>query len=349
MNGSCQARPTGAGMARLSLPMLDILAITGPIYIAILLGIVTTRAGLFAKADMRVLGKFVINLALPALLFNALAQRPIRDILVPSYFLAYLAGSLAVVALGWLWCRRVAGLSATASTFYVMGMSCSNSGFVGYPVLLLTLAPVAGVALALNMMVENLVMIPLLLVLAEQGRGGGGKWYRLVGQSLLRLAGNPMVIGLLAGLAVSVLGWKLPDPVARTVNLFAMSSSALSLFVIGGTLVGLPMQGMARRVLPITFGKLLIHPLAVLLAILALPLIGMPALAPSLRMAAVLLAAMPMLGIYATLAQAHGHEDFSAAALLVTTAASFLSLSGLLWVLRHPALWDDIARLAAAR
>ena len=332
MNGSCQARPTGAGMARLSLPMLDILAITGPIYIAILLGIVTTRAGLFAKADMRVLGKFVINLALPALLFNALAQRPIRDILVPSYFLAYLAG-----------------LSATASTFYVMGMSCSNSGFVGYPVLLLTLAPVAGVALALNMMVENLVMIPLLLVLAEQGRGGGGKWYRLVGQSLLRLAGNPMVIGLLAGLAVSVLGWKLPDPVARTVNLFAMSSSALSLFVIGGTLVGLPMQGMARRVLPITFGKLLIHPLAVLLAILALPLIGMPALAPSLRMAAVLLAAMPMLGIYATLAQAHGHEDFSAAALLVTTAASFLSLSGLLWVLRHPALWDDIARLAEAR
>ena len=315
--------------------MLDILAITGPIYIAIILGIVTTRTRLFAKADMRVLGKFVINLALPALLFNALAQRPIREIINPGYLLAYLAGSLFVVGLGWVWCRRVARLSPTASTFYVMGMSCSNSGFVGYPVLLLTFAPVAGVALALNMMVENLVMIPLLLVLAEHGRGGAGKWYHLVGQSLLRLVSNPMVIGLLAGLAISVLGWKLPDPVARTVNLFAMSSSALSLFVIGGTLVGLPMQGMAQRVLPIVIGKLIIHPLAVLLALLALPYLGLPLMDPSLRMAAVLLAAMPMLGIYATLAQAHGHEDFSAAALLVTTAASFLTLSGLLWLFRH--------------
>jgi predicted permease len=315
--------------------MLDILAITGPIYLAIVLGLVTTRTGLFAKADLRVLGRFVINLALPALLFNALAQHPIRQILNLSYLLAYLAGSLCVVGLGWCWCRRVASLSSTASTFYVMGMSCSNTGFVGYPVLLLTAAPVSGVALALNMMVENLFMIPLLLVLAEHGRGRSGKWYRLVGQSLLRLASNPMVIGLLAGLAMSILGWKLPDPVVRTVNLFAMSSSALSLFVIGGTLVGLPMQGMAQQVMPIVIGKLIIHPLAVLLAILALPYLRLPLIDPSLRMAAVLLAAMPMLGIYATLAQAHGHEDFSAAALLVATAASFLTLTGLLWLFQH--------------
>ena len=31
-----------------------------------------------------------------------------------------------------------------------MGMTCANSGFVGYPILLLTLAPVAGVVLALQ-------------------------------------------------------------------------------------------------------------------------------------------------------------------------------------------------------
>ena len=57
--------------------MFDILAITGPIYITIVLGFITTRLGLFSKADMHVLGRFVINLALPALLFNALAQRPL--------------------------------------------------------------------------------------------------------------------------------------------------------------------------------------------------------------------------------------------------------------------------------
>ena len=40
--------------------MLAIVSITGPIYLAIALGYVCTRAGLFARADMRVLGKFVL-------------------------------------------------------------------------------------------------------------------------------------------------------------------------------------------------------------------------------------------------------------------------------------------------
>ena len=48
--------------------MLSILSITGPIYLAVLIGYACTRLGLFAKADMRLFGKFVINLALPALL-----------------------------------------------------------------------------------------------------------------------------------------------------------------------------------------------------------------------------------------------------------------------------------------
>ncbi|MEN3278176.1 MAG: malonate transporter [Massilia sp.] len=53
--------------------MSDILAIISPIYIAILAGYAATRMGLFGKADMRVFGKFVINLALPALVFATLS------------------------------------------------------------------------------------------------------------------------------------------------------------------------------------------------------------------------------------------------------------------------------------
>jgi malonate transporter len=319
--------------------MLDILAITCPIYITIALGFLTTRLGLFAKADMRVLGKFVINLALPALLFNALARRPIGEILNLGYVLAYLAGSLLVTGLGLLWCRRVTGLCPGTSAVYAMGMACSNSGFVGYPILLLTLPPVAGVALALNMIVENVLLIPLLLALAERGRGESGQWHRVLGQSLARLAANPLIAGLVAGLAVSLTGWQLPEPLARTVNLFAVSSGALSLFVIGGTLVGLSMRGMGKSIAPIAFGKLIVHPLAVLLASIALPLLGLPAMDPSLRMAAVLMAAMPMMSIYPILAQRYGLEGVSAAALLVTTVASFFSLGGFVWLSQQTAFW----------
>lgn len=315
--------------------MLNILSITGPIYITIFLGYLTTRMGLFAKADMQVIGKFVINLALPALLFKAISERQLVEIINVSYVLAYLIGSLLILGCGYFWSRRIGGHSPMASTFNAMGMSCSNSGFIGYPILLLFLEPLAGVCLALNMIVENLVIIPLILTMAEQSKGGDLSWYRLFMRTLSRLAVNPMIIALLAGVVVSLAGTGLPVAVVRTVNLFALSSSALSLFFIGGTLVGLPIRGIGPRILPIVLGKLVFHPLAVFGTILILPLLGLPALDPSMTRAAVLMAAVPMLSIYSILALKYGQEDVCSAAMLVTTLISFFSLSLLLWVLKH--------------
>jgi predicted permease len=311
----------------------DILAITGPIYLAIALGYLSTRCGTFVRTDMRVFGQFVIKLALPCLLFNALSQRDIGDILNASYLLAYLGGSLGLIGLGLLWGKR-SGLSDTDNVVKVMGMSCSNSSFVGYPILLLTVAPVAGVALALNTLIENVLVIPLLLALAERSRDAAAHWLLAARQSLQRLMLNPIIIALAAGLMVSMMHWRLPEPVLRTVNLFAVSSAALSLFVIGGTLVGLPIKGMTRQIAPILIAKLALHPLAVFLATLAMPLLGLTALEPALRTAAVLLAAMPMMSIYPILAQSYGKEDLGAAALMMTTVASFFTLSGLLWLTR---------------
>ena len=313
--------------------MLDILSITAPIYIIIFLGFVLTRIGLFAKPEMRVFGKFVLNLALPALLFKTLAQRSIGEIVNVSYMFAYLLGSLLMIAIGFLWARRVAKLDATASTFQAMGMACSNSGYVGYPILLLTLAPVAGVSLALNLIVENMFVIPLLLFMAEHGRGGAGQW-TVVGRSLKRLARNPLIIALVAGLSVSATGWHLPEPLLRTAEMLASATSSIALFVIGGTLVGLPLGGLGKQVAPVVVGKLIGFPLALWAITSALPLLGLPAIDPTLRTAALLMAAMPMIGVYPTLAQAYGKDDFCAVALLVTTIASFFTLSALLWLLR---------------
>lgn len=312
--------------------MLDILSITSPIYLVILIGFVMTRLGVFAKTDMRVLGKFVFNLALPALLFKALSQRQIGEILNPGYLLAYLLGSLIVIAMGYAWCRRISGLGKTESAVHVMGMTCSNSGYVGYPILLLIFSSVAGVSLALNMIVENLCIIPVLLFLAEGEHGNAGRWRVLV-KALARLLTNPLIIGLVAGLAVSLTGWQMPAPLTRTVDMLASTCSALALVVVGGTLVGLSIHGMGRRVTPIIVGKLIVHPLAVFAAFLLLPLVGLEPIDPSLRIAAIVMAAMPMMGIYPTIAQAYGKEDLCAVALLLTTITSFFTLSALLWVL----------------
>jgi len=315
--------------------MPDILAITGPIYFCIAVGYVVTRLGLFAKAEMRVLGKFVINLALPALLFNAISQKPIREVMHADYVVAYALGSMAVLLCGYAWARYVLRSTPSYRAYFAMGMSCSNSGYVGYPVAMLALGPVAGVALALNMVVENLLKIPLVLTLADADGSAKGQWFRVLLQTLGRLLLNPMIAAILLGFAYSLSGWHLPGSVVRTINLFAQVTSALALSVVGGTLVGLQIKGLGRQVSLIAFGKLVLHPLAVLLIAAWL----LPIADPELRTAAVLFAAMPMLGIYPLLAQKHGHEEVTAAALLVTTILSFFTLSGLLWVLKHYPPW----------
>jgi malonate transporter len=314
--------------------MLDILAITSPIYIIVLAGYLATRKGVFAKQDMRVFGKFVLNLALPALIFNALAQRHITEVLHPAYLLSYLGGSLIMLTAAYQASRRLGGLNRTRSTFLAMGVSCSNSSFIGFPILMLMVAPVAGVALALNVIVENLVMLPLLLAMAESARGGGGPWRQVARQSLERLAANPLVLAVTAGLAISLAQVELPQPVLRTVSLFAQASGGLSLFVIGGTLVGLPLSTGWQRVLPVVAGKLLGHPLAVLLIISLLPLLGVAPMAPQLRAAALLMAAMPMLSIYPILAQGYGEADRSATTLLVCMVVSFFTLSAWMWLVQ---------------
>jgi predicted permease len=314
--------------------MLDILAITSPIYVIVLLGYLCTRFALFEKNDMRVFGKFVLNLALPALIFNALAQRHISEVLHPAYLLAYLGGSLLVMSTAYVASRRLGGLNRTRSTFLAMGMSCSNSSFIGFPILMLMVAPVAGVALSLNVIIENLVMLPLLLAMAENARGGGGSWHQVVRQTLTRLLRNPLVIAVTAGLAVSLTEITLPQPALRSVNLIAQASGGLSLFVIGGTLVGLPISNGWQRVIPVVAGKLVGHPLAVLLMISLLPLLGVAPMGAELRAAALLMAAMPMLSIYPILAQAYGEADRSATTLLICMVASFFTLSTWMWLVR---------------
>ncbi|MFM7024827.1 MAG: AEC family transporter [Limnohabitans sp.] len=310
---------------------IDILGITGPIYLAIALGYFVTQRGLFSRADMQVFGKFTIQLALPALLFNALSRRSVGEILNWHYLAAYAVATLVVVLGGLFWARRVQGKPLALSSVVTMGMACSNSGFVGYPVMLLTLgSTVAGVSLALNMVVENLLIIPLLLAVAGS-EGAPGQWRQAFVQTLKGLMGNPMIWGIVGGFVVSLSGLHMPEPVARTINLFSAASGALSLFVIGGSLVELKPGGLKGALAQIALGKLIVHPLVMVTVLLWL----IPVADPALRMAALLTCAMPMMGIYTILAQRFGHGAISAAALLVTTVLSFFSISTLLWVLRH--------------
>jgi predicted permease len=307
-----------------------VLAVTGPIFALIGLGYLLTRFGLFGAGDLRALGRYVVLLALPALIFRAVTARDLAQVIDPAYLAAYLGGSLLALAAGYGLSRR-AGLAPPASTFQAMGVSCANSGFIGYPIMLIAMPALADSALAQNMIAENLVIIPLVLVLAERGSGGAG----LLGP-LRRAATNPIVLALAAGLVVALTPLAVPAAIGQAIELVARSSAAVSLVVIGGTLVGVPRTGRLGRVAAVVAGKLLLHPLAVAACFAALGLAGV-AVDPAMAAAGVLMAAMPAMGVYPILAGQYGEGAPAAAAMLAMTVAAFFTIGGLLLLLGLPA------------
>lgn len=310
--------------------MLDVLSITAPIFAAIAIGYGAVAIRLFDASDMRALGTYVLSIAMPALLFSAVATRDLSEVLHWGFLAAMALGGVATAIVGYL-LTAATGTGPARRAIAVMGMTCPNSAFVGYPVLLLALPDIAGPVLALNFLVENVLMIPMGLMLLELSRPTAGR-------SILAIAGGvfgsvlrkPFVVGLILGLVVSVAGIPVPQALDRLTGLLAASAAAVSLVVIGGSLHGLPLAGNRVLAFQIAAGKLLLHPALVALAVLAVPLLGLAPLSPEFRAAAILSAAVPMLGIYTVLAQPYGHQGVASLALLAATASAFVTLTALL-------------------
>lgn len=344
--------------------MLEVIA---PIYLTIGVGFLAVRVGLVSGEGLRALSAFVVMIALPALLFGAIARRPLTEVVQPAYLLAYAGGSLVAALVGWWAVRGLArrpasgpvdglaadppadpvdGLAADLAdgsaaravrmraAYTSLGSGMSNSGFVVYPVLQLAMPGQAAVVFGMNVLVENLLMLPLGLSVAERAAGGHASPLRLARDMVGRLARQPMVIAIVAGVAFSALGLTMPTFVDRTVTLFADATPAPALFIIGGFLVGQSLRGQFGRVAPLVVGKLVAHPLAVgaltYVVVRFGPAMGVPALDPTLAAGAVISAAAPTISILPLLAARHGEGEAMSAASFACTLGAVLTLSAAL-------------------
>ncbi|GGE51838.1 AEC family transporter [Actibacterium pelagium] len=307
--------------------MLGIFGITFPIFALIGLGYVVTRYEVFKASDTRVLGKYVMNIALPGLLFNTVATRPITDVINPGYMLAFALGGFATLLLvfGFLGLTRT---GPNRRAIAAMGSTCPNSGFVGYPILLLAYPDLAGVALAMNFLVENILIIPACLILIELAHSGGesSSVGRRIAGAFGTLLRRPFVIGLIVGLAVSAAGLPVPEPLTRLTGMLAVSAAPVALVVIGGSLVGLSPKGNLLLAAQIVVGKLVIHPLVTAGIALILMSAGL-SISPDMWAILILTTSMPMFTTWVVIAQESGHEGLASLALLGATAMSFVSLS----------------------
>lgn len=322
--------------AERSADLLDILAITFPIFAVVAFGYGMVRGGLFSSEDNAALGRFAMNVALPALMFSAASGGGTGEgaIINLSYMATYALAGILTIAAAWIWFKlnlTGADTGPVRQAIAVMGSSCPNSAYVGFPVLMLAVPEIAAPAFAMNVMVESFLIVPLSFVILSGAARTKGQ---PVGQTIMQTAWDvlrrPMVLAFLAGVVVSLLGIPVPEPVSRLVTMLAAATAGLALFFIGGSLTGLPLKGNKRMATEIVIAKLVIHPLMAALALSLIAFFALPTLTGPLAVAVILSAAMPMIGVYAIFAQDYGHENLAALAMMGATVGAFFTISGLL-------------------
>lgn len=308
--------------------MTAILLITAPIYLLLALGYFSIHQNWFDAKQLQGIGAFVLKIGLPALILTAVSKNPIEVTLDLPYLVSYALGSLAIYVLCAVYMRYKRQASWAVSALNGMGMSSSNSSFIGYPLLAIIIGEQQAVHyLALGMLVENLLILPLTLIIAEREQHHESICKMLL-TTLNNLLKTPLIIAILLGLFLALTGLKLPSVLDKIVTMLASSAAPLALFAIGGKLYGLRLRGTLADIVSISMGKLFLHPLAVFMCLSAF------AVDEQTRFAGTLLAAVPMASVYPLLGQRYGIERQCAAVLLLATVISYFSITLLLYFYR---------------
>jgi len=306
-----------------------ILAVIAPVFGLMVLGFAAARRRWFEELATRGLVRFVFHFAIPALLFRSLAVIDLPADVEWGFLLSFYAGSLLVYALGMATARFLYRRPPDIQAIFGMSAGFSNTVLVGIPVLLAAYGPQASLPTFLLIALHSPILMPLTVALIQVGQGEAGA----LGERLRRGAGEllrtPIITSVLAGLLVNFAGWPLPAVLDSAAQLLGSAAVPCALFAMGASLAAFPLRGDLTPALLLATVKLVLHPLIVWL--LAVPLLGLDGIWVSV---AVTMAAMPTgVNAYLFAARYEAAEGVASRAVFISTAASVVTLSAVLYLL----------------
>ncbi len=311
-------------------PVLEVVA---PVFGLMLIGFAAARRGWFDESATRGLVRFVFNFAIPALLFRSLANVEIPARIEWGFLLSFYVGALAVYGLGMASGRFVYRRSPAAQAIFGMSAGFSNTVLVGVPVLLTAYGPEALLPVFLLIALHSALLMPLTVALIQLGSGADRPEVAM--RSRLRLASadllrTPIVTSVFAGFVFNLSGFRLPGPVDGAAEILGTAAVPCALFAMGASLAAFPLRGDLSPALLVVALKLVVHPLAVW--VLAVPVMGLEGIWVPV---AVTMAAMPSgVNAYLFAARYEAAEGVAARAVFVSTAASIVTISGVLYLFR---------------
>ncbi|MBG6244562.1 transporter [Candidatus Symbiopectobacterium sp. 'North America'] len=270
--------------------MLSSLSIVLPIFALIFAGWFTRTLGILGPNATSELNRFVVYLALPALLFDIIAHARPADVWQPGFILAFTLGTLLVfvitVVLQMQRSRHLADAALDA-----LNASYANTGFMGFPLALAFLGQDALAPTLIATIITICVLFAIAIVIIEVGVQSEQRGVRLVMKVTGSLVRNPLLVAPIVAMFFPLTGLSVPSPVTVFLKLLGGAASPCALIVLGLFLANKPSKAPYQPNVIIgllVILKLLLHPLIVW--VMATWVFALPSM---LVHTAVLLAALP--------------------------------------------------------
>jgi predicted permease len=235
-------------------------SVIAPVFLVVGAGYLARWRGWMTDSGIDGLMTFAQGIAIPLLLFRAIATLELGRDFEAALLLAFYCGALA----GFL-----AGLAGARALFRRSWEDSIAIGFVGlFSNSLLLGLPITERAYGTGALAANYAIIALHapfcyavgITAMEIARAGGTPARALPGKVLRAIFSNALVLGITAGFGVNLAGIALPGVLTDAVDLLVRAGIPAALFGLGGVLHRYRPEGDMRVILFICAISLVLHP-----------------------------------------------------------------------------------------
>lgn len=311
--------------------MISTLIIVLPVFALIFSGWAAFKLKILGPHAIAELNRFVVYLALPALLFDIMANTQGGDLWQPGFISVFLMSSAIAFALPFI-IRLRGKLSLADNALDGLNAAYPNTGYMGIPLSMIAFGSGVLAATTISIIITVCVTFAFAIILIEIGMQTEKKPLRLIWKVARSLIRNPLIFAPALGTLVSFSGLTIPAPAETFLKMLGGAASPCALVALGLFLAQTRKieRDSVNAIAFLVSVKLIVMPLATWL--LAVYVFKLP---PHLAQSATLLAALPAGTGPFMLAEHYRREAaITSNVILYSTVLSVFTLSGFLALIR---------------
>jgi malonate transporter and related proteins len=300
--------------------MLSTFLIVLPIFALVFAGWLARRIGVLGPNATTELNRFVVYLALPALLFDITSHAHWAELWQPGFIAAFGISTFVSQLRG---SRHLADAAIDG-----LNAGYANTAYMGFPITLAVIGEPSRAPTTIASIITVCILFAIAIILIEVGLQSEARVLRIMKKVGISLACNPLIAAPILGALFPITGIAVPGAADTFLKMLGDAASPCALVALGLFLAAKTERdttATASTAMLASF-KLVLHPLITwVLASMVFHL------TPTLTKTAVLLAAMPTGTGPFMLAEFYAREaSITSRVILVSTVISVLTVSAYL-------------------